>query len=192
LATQRPSVDIITGLIKANIPTRIAFAVSSMIDSKVIIDQPGAEKLLGRGDMLYIPPDQAKPTRIQGAFVSDREIHQLIEFLKKQGVAPHYTEEVTSMSVGQKGRSFISPNGEDRDPLFEDAVRLILSANNASASFLQRKLSIGYARAARILDELQQAGIIGPAAGAKPRDILIKSLDQLGNENSRPNSADSP
>ncbi|KKU29201.1 MAG: cell division FtsK/SpoIIIE [Candidatus Amesbacteria bacterium GW2011_GWA2_47_11b] len=195
LATQRPSVDIITGLIKANIPTRIAFAVSSMIDSKVIIDQPGAEKLLGRGDMLYIPPDQAKPTRIQGAFVSDKEIHQLIEFLKKQGVAPHYTEEVTSMPVGIKGRggsSFISPNGEDRDPLFEDAVRLILSANNASASFLQRKLSIGYARAARILDELQQAGIIGPADGAKPREILIRSIDQLGNENSRPNSPSNP
>ncbi len=195
LATQRPSVDIITGLIKANIPTRIAFAVSSMIDSKVIIDQPGAEKLLGRGDMLYIPPDQAKPTRIQGAFVSDREIHQLIEFLKKQGVAPHYTEEVTTMPVGSKGRggsSFISPNGEDRDQLFEDAVRLILSANNASASFLQRKLSIGYARAARILDELQQAGIIGQADGAKPREILIKSLDQLGNENSRPNYPERP
>ncbi len=195
LATQRPSVDIITGLIKANIPTRIAFAVSSMIDSKVIIDQPGAEKLLGRGDMLYIPPDQAKPTRIQGAFVSDREIHQLIEFLKKQGVAPHYTEEITTMPVGSRGRggsSFIAPNGEDRDPLFEDAVRLILSANNASASFLQRKLSIGYARAARILDELQQAGIIGGADGAKPREILIKSLDQLGNENSRPNSPERP
>jgi len=192
LSTQRPSVDIITGLIKANIPTRIAFAVSSMIDSKVIIDQPGAEKLLGRGDMLYIPPDQAKPTRIQGAFVSDREIHQLIEFLKKQGVAPHYTEEVTSMPVSQKGRSFISPNGEDRDPLFEEAIRLILQANNASASFLQRKLSIGYARAARVLDELQQAGIIGGADGAKPREILITSLDQLGNENSRPNSPSIP
>ena len=195
LATQRPSVDIITGLIKANIPTRIAFAVSSMIDSKVIIDQPGAEKLLGRGDMLYIPPDQAKPTRIQGAFVSDKEIHSLIEFLKKQGIAPHYTEEVTSMPVGIKGRagsSFISPNGEDRDPLFEDAVRLILQANNASASFLQRKLSIGYARAARILDELQQAGMIGPADGAKPREILIKNLDQIRNEDSRSSPPGSP
>ena len=195
LATQRPSVDIITGLIKANIPTRIAFAVSSMIDSKVIIDQPGAEKLLGRGDMLYIPPDQAKPTRIQGAFVSDKEIHSLIEFLKKQGIAPHYTEEVTSMPVGVKGRagsSFISPNGEDRDPLFEDAVRLILQANNASASFLQRKLSIGYARAARVLDELQQAGMIGPADGAKPREILIKNLDQIRNEDSRSGPPGSP
>ncbi len=191
LATQRPSVDIITGLIKANVPTRIAFAVSSMIDSKVIIDQPGAEKLLGKGDMLYIPPDQAKPTRIQGAFVSDKEIHGLIDFLKKQGVAPHYTEEVTSMPVGVRGRggsSFIAPNGQDRDQLFEEAVRLILSANNASASFLQRKLSVGYARAARLLDELQSAGIVGGADGAKPREILIKSFDQISHENSGTNS----
>ncbi len=184
LATQRPSVDIITGLIKANIPTRISFAVSSMIDSRVIIDTPGAEKLLGKGDMLYVPPDQAKPTRIQGAFVSDREIKNLIEFLKKQGIAPQYTEEVTNQPVGRGGgrnavASSFAPNGEPRDPIFDEAVRIILQNNNASASFLQRKLSIGYARAARILDELQQAGIIGPADGAKARDILIKSVDEL-------------
>lgn len=180
LATQRPSVDVITGLIKANVPTRVSFAVSSMIDSRVIIDGPGAEKLLGRGDMLFIPPDQAKPTRIQGAFVSDKEIKQLIDFLKKQGVQPQYTDEVTTMPVGKKGRggsTFISPNGESRDDLFEEAVRLITQFNNASASFLQRKLSVGYARAARILDELQSAGIVGPADGAKPRDILISSAD---------------
>lgn len=185
IATQRPSVDIITGLIKANIPARIAFAVSSMIDSRVIIDGPGAEKLLGRGDMLYVPPDQAKPTRIQGAFVSDKEIRQLIDFLKKQGIAPHYTEEVTSMPItsrrGSKGASFIAPNGEDRDTLFEDSLRIIVQHQNASASFLQRKLSIGYARAARILDELHQAGIIGPSDGAKPRDILITDVDAYFN-----------
>jgi len=185
IATQRPSVDIITGLIKANIPTRIAFAVSSMIDSRVIIDQPGAEKLLGKGDMLFIPPDQAKPTRIQGCFVSEKETHQLIDFLKKQGVAPHYTEEVLNQQVAIKGRgngkgsSFISPNGEDRDPLFADAFRLIAQHNQASASFLQRKLSIGYARAARILDELHNAGIIGPGEGAKPRDILVTDVDNF-------------
>ena len=177
VSTQRPSVDVITGLIKANIPSRIAFAVSSMIDSKVIIDTPGAEKLLGRGDMLYVPPDSAKPTRIQGAFVSDKEIKSLIDFLKKQGVAPQYTEEVTSMPItsrrGGKGSSFIAPNGEDRDSMFEEALRFIIQHQNASASFLQRKMSIGYARAARILDELQAAGIVGPADGAKPRDILI-------------------
>lgn len=175
LATQRPSVDVITGLIKANIPTRIAFAVSSMVDSKVILDQPGAEKLLGKGDMLYIPPDQAKPTRIQGAFISDREVKSLIDFLKKQGVEPHYTEEVTSMPVstrGNKGSSFISSNGESRDQLFEEAIRLIIQNNNASASFLQRKLSVGYARAARLLDELEEVGIVGPADGAKAREIM--------------------
>jgi DNA segregation ATPase FtsK/SpoIIIE, S-DNA-T family len=181
LATQRPSVDIITGLIKANIPTRISFVVSSMIDSKVILDQPGAEKLLGRGDMLYVPPDAAKPVRIQGAFVSDREIHQLIDFLKKQGVAPHYTEEVLTQPIssrkGGKGAAFISPNGEARDELFADALRIIVQNNNASASFLQRKLSIGYARAAKILDEMYSAGAIGAANGAKPRDILISNVD---------------
>lgn len=180
ISTQRPSVDIITGLIKANIPARISFAVSSMIDSRVIIDQPGAEKLLGRGDMLFIPPDQAKPSRIQGAFVSDREIHQLIDFLKKQGIAPHYTEEVTTMPINTsrrsgKGVGMMTPEGE-RDPLFEDAFQLIIQSDNASASYLQRKLSIGYARAARILDELEQAGIVGPVDGSKPRDILLRQL----------------
>ncbi len=183
LATQRPSVDIITGLIKANIPTRIAFAVSSMIDSKVILDTPGAEKLLGKGDMLYIPPEQAKPTRIQGAFISDKEIKNLIEFIKNQGVAPHYTEEVLTMPVnskrGGRGAAFIAPSGEDRDALFEDALRMIVQHQNASASFLQRKLSIGYARAARILDELQQAGVVGAADGAKPREILLADADSF-------------
>jgi len=183
ISTQRPSVDIITGLIKANIPSRIAFAVSSMIDSRVIIDQPGAEKLLGRGDMLYVPPDQAKPTRIQGCFVSDREIRQLIDFLKKQGITPHYTEEVTSQAVNIRSRGYSrgsSPPasaGGDRDPLFTDAFKLIAQHRQASASFLQRKLSIGYARAARILDELYQAGIIGAGEGAKPRDILITDVE---------------
>lgn len=181
LATQRPSVNVITGLIKANIPTRISFAVSSMVDSRVIIDQPGGEKLLGRGDMLYIPPDQAKPTRIQGAFVSDREIHGLIDFLKKQGITPQYTEEVIAMPATNRsgrGAAFIAPNGEERDQLFEEAVRLIIQFNNASASFLQRKLAVGYARAARILDELQESGIVGPADGAKPREILVKNPDE--------------
>ncbi len=181
IATQRPSVDIITGLIKANIPTRIAFAVSSMIDSRVIIDSPGAEKLLGRGDMLYVPPDQAKATRIQGCLITEKETRQLIDFLKKQGVTPHYTEEVINQQVNIKGKgrgsAFISPNGEDRDSLFEDSLRLIVQHNTASASFLQRKLSIGYARAARILDELYNAGIISAGEGAKPRDILVTDVD---------------
>jgi len=185
LATQRPSVDVITGLIKANIPTRISFAVSSMIDSRVIVDQPGAEKLLGKGDMLFVPPDQAKPSRIQGAFVSDKEIHNLIDYLKHQGIAPQYTEEVTSMPYMARGnrnsRPTFNPDGSlesgPRDPLFADALRVIVQNNAASASFLQRKLSIGYARAARILDELHQAGAIGPTKGANPRDILISDVE---------------
>lgn len=186
LATQRPSVDVITGLIKANIPTRVAFAVSSMIDSRVILDQPGAEKLLGRGDMLYIPPDQAKPTRIQGAFVSDKEINSLIEFIKKEGVAPHYTEEVTTMPVGRKnGRGgVIAPtsDGGSQDELFAQTVQIVVQNDKASASFLQRKLSIGYARAARLIDELEQAGVIGPGDGAKPRDVLIRNADEFLNQ----------
>lgn len=183
LATQRPSVDIITGLIKANIPTRIAFAVSSMIDSRVILDQPGAEKLLGRGDMLYVPPDQAKPTRIQGAFVSDKEIGNLIDFVRKQGIAPQYTEEVTTMAVGKKGRG--NSNSVDmgsQDELFAEAVKIVVQNDKASASLLQRKLSVGYARAARLIDELEVAGVIGHGDGAKPRDILIASAEEFLNK----------
>ncbi|MCX6725842.1 MAG: DNA translocase FtsK, partial [Candidatus Shapirobacteria bacterium] len=169
VSTQRPSVDVITGLIKANIPCRIAFNVSSQIDSRVIIDSPGAEKLLGRGDMLFIPPDQAKPSRIQGTFVSDPEIKKLIDFLKKSGVAPQYTEEVTSTAVkNQMGR--IDENDE-QDELFDDAVRVVCSIERASASLLQRKLKVGYARAARILDQMEKIGIIGPADGAKAREF---------------------
>lgn len=183
LATQRPSVDIITGLIKANIPTRIAFAVSSMIDSRVILDQPGAEKLLGRGDMLFVPPDQAKPSRIQGAFVSDKEINSLLDFIRKEGVAPHYTEEVTTMTVGRKngrgGMIVNSDTGGSQDDLFNQAVQIVVQNDKASASLLQRKLSIGYARAARLLDELEQAGVVGHGDGAKPRDILIKNADEF-------------
>lgn len=181
VSTQRPSVDVITGLIKANIPARISFAVSSMIDSRVIIDGPGAEKLLGRGDMLFIPPDQAKPTRIQGAFVSDNEIRKLLEFLKQQGIAPQYTDEVTTMPVTTgKGKRVIMGDGTnvEHDELFEEAIKVITQHDKASASLLQRRLSIGYARAARILDELEQSGVIGPGDGAKPRDVLYKSYEQ--------------
>lgn len=175
VSTQRPSVDVITGLIKANIPCRIAFAVSSQVDSRVIIDMPGAEKLLGRGDMLYIPPDQAKPTRIQGTFVSEPEIQKIISFLRKTGIAPAYTEEVTKMPVGVKAK--LGEEGE-RDELFEEAVRTICRYDRASASLLQRRLKVGYARAARILDQLERAGIVGPAEGSKPREVLIRSAEE--------------
>lgn len=176
LATQRPSVDVITGLIKANIPCRVAFNVSSMVDSRVIIDQPGAEKLLGKGDMLYVPPDASKPMRIQGVFVSDTEIRNLIGFLKNSGVEPQYTEEVTQMPIGKmKGAGGAS--GGAQDDLFEEAVRTICQYDRASASLLQRRLRIGYARAARLLDELETAGIVGPGEGSKPRDVLVKNPD---------------
>ena len=174
VATQRPSVDVITGLIKANIPCRIAFNVSSMIDSRVIIDQPGAEKLIGKGDMLYVPPDASKPMRIQGVYVSDTEIRNLIGFLKRSGITPEYTEEVTQMPLG-KIRGGLS--GEI-DELFEEAVRTICQYDRASASLLQRRLRIGYARAARLLDELEMAGIVGPGDGSKPRDVLVKNADE--------------
>ena len=178
LATQRPSVDVITGLIKANIPCRIAFNVSSMVDSRVILDTPGAEKLLGRGDMLYIPPDQAKPTRIQGAFVAENEIQKLIEYLRSSGVQPQYTEEVTTkyQATTIKGKGAI---GEDVDEFFDEAVRIVCRDDKASASLLQRKLSIGYARAARILDQLHAAGIVSAPEGSKPRDVLIKNAEEF-------------
>jgi S-DNA-T family DNA segregation ATPase FtsK/SpoIIIE len=177
LATQRPSVDVITGLIKANIPCRIAFAVASQVDSRVILDSQGAEKLLGRGDMLFLPPEQAKPIRIQGAFVSDKEISALVSFLKNQGVGPQYTEEVTTMA--KPGTVRISGVGEEVDPLFAEAVRQVVRYERASASLLQRRLSIGYARAARIIDQLEVAGVVGPGEGSKQRDVLIQNPEEF-------------
>ncbi|HPD44786.1 MAG TPA: DNA translocase FtsK, partial [Candidatus Woesebacteria bacterium] len=175
LSTQHPSVNVITGLIKANIPTRIAFAVTSMMDSRVILDLPGAEKLLGRGDMLYIPPELAKPIRVQGCFVSDKERDKLIEFVKSQQ-QPNYNNEIVSQPVtgkGTAGKNIVSVDGEERDALFDQAVKLIAESGQASSSFLQRRLNLGYARAARVIDQLEKAGIVGPSKGAKPRDILI-------------------
>ena len=177
VATQRPSVDIITGLIKANIPARVAFAVASQVDSRVILDVPGAEKLLGRGDMLFVPPDQAKPARIQGAYVSDAEINRVIEFLKKSGIAPQYTEEVTTMPTKMYGGN-LGGDG-DKDPLFAEAVRIVFQHGRASASLLQRRLSIGYARAARILDQLESSGAVGLAEGAKSREVQIKDPEEF-------------
>ncbi|HOZ81133.1 MAG TPA: DNA translocase FtsK, partial [Candidatus Woesebacteria bacterium] len=175
LATQRPSVNIITGLIKANVPTRIAFAVASMTDSRVVLDTPGAEKLLGRGDMLFVPPDLAKPVRIQGTFVADKDINRLIEFLKTQRQTDYNTE-VTSVPIASKNTlspNVVSVNGEDHDALFNDAVKFIVDTGKASATYLQRHLKVGYARAARLLDEMEQAGIVGPVNGSKPREIKI-------------------
>lgn len=182
LATQRPSVDVITGLIKANVPSRIAFNVSSMVDSRVVLDQPGAEKLLGRGDMLYIPPESSKPSRIQGTYVSDKEVSAVVKFLKDKNPPVAYTEEVISqtVSVGKKGAVGGGGGSSDgKDQFFEDAMRLVVQHDKASASLLQRRLSVGYARAARILDQLEEAGVIGPGEGSKPRDVLIKSYEEF-------------
>lgn len=186
LATQRPSVDVITGLIKANVPSRIAFNVSSMVDSRVVLDQPGAEKLLGRGDMLYIPADSSKPSRIQGTYVSEKEINALVTFLKEKNPPVAYTEEVLTQtgSVGKKNASSSGGgSGDGKDQFFEDALRLVVQHDKASASLLQRRLSVGYARAARILDQLEEEGIIGPGEGSKPRDVLMKSVEQYLSQN---------
>ena len=177
LSTQRPSVDIITGLIKANIPCRIAFAVASQVDSRVILDMQGAEKLLGRGDMLYLPPDAAKPVRIQGAFVSEKETKDLVSFLRNQGVSPQYTEEVIDMP--KPGTTQVPGVDEDLDELFKNAVEVVVQYDRASASLLQRRLSVGYARAARIIDQLESAGVVGPPDGSKPRDVLIQSTQEF-------------
>lgn len=178
VSTQRPSVDVITGLIKANIPCRIAFNVSSMVDSRVIIDQPGAEKLLGRGDMLFVPPDLAKPIRVQGVFVSDEEVNNLINYLKSTGFAPEYTEAVTQMPIARTGGG-TSIGADGRDEFFIEAVRTVRQYDRASASLLQRRLRIGYARAARLLDELEAAGIVGPGEGAKPREVLVLNAEEF-------------
>jgi len=174
VSTQRPSVDVITGLIKANISCRIAFNVSSQVDSRVILDTPGAEKLLGRGDMLFIPPDQAKPARIQGTFVSDGEIRKLIDFLKKFEAPPDYSEEVTKIPARTQASRF-EKGEEEQDELFDDAVRIVCNFERASASLLQRKLKVGYARAARILDQMERAGIVGSSEGSKAREVFSQN-----------------
>ena len=171
LATQRPSVDVITGLMKANIPARIAFSVASLIDSRTILDTPGAEKLLGRGDMLFQTAELTKPVRLQGAFISEDELQRIVDYLKGDE-APTYDESIIAKTSSGTMNMFGGPS-DGEDQLFEESKRAIIAGGRASASFLQRKLKIGYARAARILDELEAAGVIGPADGAKPREILV-------------------
>ena len=179
LATQRPSVNVLTGIIKANIPTRIAFKVASNTDSRVIIDQSGAETLIGRGDMLFVPPNDSKATRLQGVHVSDDEIVNLVNTLKSSGIEPDYKEEIVQQRIASSSGSSGS-NGElsNIDEKMADALELILQDGKASASYLQRRLSLGYSRAARIIDELEIAGIIGGANGSKPRDVLVGSFDE--------------
>ncbi|MCS7223031.1 MAG: DNA translocase FtsK [Armatimonadetes bacterium] len=174
IATQRPSVNVITGLIKANIPSRIAFAVASQTDSRVILDANGAERLIGRGDMLFHPIDAPKPIRIQGAFVSEEEVHRVAQVLINEYGEPD--EYLFDLSVDEE-REPVSERPEKRDPLFDRAVEVIQRKGYASASLLQRELEIGYPRAGKLIDQLEKAGIIGPAEGNKPRKVLIPFLD---------------
>ncbi len=174
IATQRPSVDVITGLIKANIPCRIAFAVSSSIDSRTILDGIGAEDLVGKGDMLYLPPGKNKPTRIQGIFVSTEEIERITNRIKLT-IEPDYNENITSNDTARQKLNGMpdSKAGSDEDVLYETAFQLVQETRKASASLFQRRLKVGYARAARLVDLLEENGIVGPADGAKPRKILV-------------------
>lgn len=181
VATQRPSVDVITGLMKANIPGRIAFSVASVTDSRTILDCPGADKLLGRGDMLLLTAELSKPKRIQDAFVSEEEVKNVAEYLK-EGANVEYDESIVEKPANGNGTlNMFGGTSDDQDPLFLEAKEAILEAGKASASFLQRRLKVGYARAARILDELETAGIIGPGEGAKPREILAQAEPQTMN-----------
>lgn len=179
IATQRPSVNVLTGTIKANIPTRMAFKVTSNVDSRVIIDQVGAETLVGRGDMLYVPPTDSKPRRMQGVYVADSEINNLVNFLKNSGVEPDYQEEILEQKVGvlPKAGGANGVVGEIDDKMIE-ALEVAIQEGKASASFFQRRIGVGYARGARMIDDMFAVGIIGPANGSKPRDVLIASLDE--------------
>lgn len=167
VATQRPSVDVITGLIKANIPSRIAFAVTSQVDSRTILDHPGAEKLLGRGDMLFSPIGATRPTRVQGAYISDAETERLVQFWRAQG-EPAFVE-----ALVRAGSEEVEEEAEGADALLADAARLVVRAGYASVSLLQRKMRIGYVRAARLVDQLEERGIVGPAQGSNPREVLV-------------------
>lgn len=193
LATQRPSVDVITGLIKANVPARIAFTVASQIDSRTIIDQAGAEKLLGRGDMLFLTSDMPKPKRVQAAFISDEETVKVVDFIKEQR-PPQYDDEVVSQPVQLNGKGGIVADmgggGEAEDDLWRDAVRVVIEGRKASTSLLQRRLRVGYARAARIIETMEEQGIVGAADGARPREVLVSSMDEVFGGPSGPSDAE--
>lgn len=192
ISTQRPSVEVITGLIKANIPCRIAFQTASLVDSRTILDGSGAEKLLGNGDMLFLPPDAAKPRRIQGAFVSEKEVKRITDYIRDMTEGIPHAEEAVTQSIAEALEKpskplvlgYESTGGEERsdDELFEEAKEVVARAKKASASLLQRRLKLGYARAARIMDMLEEEGIIGPQDGAKPREVYIQAESPLAEE----------
>jgi S-DNA-T family DNA segregation ATPase FtsK/SpoIIIE len=170
IATQRPSVDVLTGLIKANVPSRIAFAVSSLTDSRVILDMPGAERLLGRGDMLFLPPDAAKPQRIQGAFIEDRDVHYVVQHWHRVAPVPRYSSEWLNLEGSGGGTDELD---DEDDPLFDQALSIVRQQGTASASMLQRRLRVGYNRAARFIERMEDEGIIGPADGIRGRPVLM-------------------
>ena len=180
IATQRPSADVITGLMKANIPSRIAFAVASQIESRIILDQNGAEKLIGRGDMLYNPLGAGKPMRVQGCFISSKEVESVIDFVKTTGT-PEYSQEILDHIERQanpeaqtaSGESPASDDSDADDPLLMDAISIVVDRGEASTSLLQRKLKLGYARAARLIDVMEERGIVGSFEGAKPRSVSL-------------------
>jgi S-DNA-T family DNA segregation ATPase FtsK/SpoIIIE len=183
LATQRPSVDVITGLIKANVPARIAFTTASQVDSRTIIDQMGAEKLLGQGDMLLLTADMPKPKRVQGAFISDDETIKVTDYIRMQR-PPQYDDEIISQPVQLNGKGGVVADaggggGSSDDDMFRDAVRCVIEGRKASTSLLQRRLRIGYGRAARLIEEMEEQGIVGPADGARPREVLVSSLEEV-------------
>ena len=191
VATQRPSVDVITGLIKANIPSRIAFAVSSQVDSRTILDGAGAEKLLGQGDMLFMPVGAPKPTRIQGTFVRDEEISRVLDFIKSSATVQYDEAMIEAMEKhaiqdGKKGGGADAEEDAGSDPMFKQAVDVVIDAGQASTSLLQRRCKLGYARAARIMDEMEQKSIIGPYEGAKPRAVLISRQQWLEMQMNQP------
>lgn len=181
LATQRPSVDVITGLIKANVPARIAFTTASQVDSRTIIDQIGAEKLLGQGDMLFNTSEMPKPKRVQGAYIGEDETARVTEFLRTQR-PPQYDDEVISQPVQLGGKGGVVADygaSEADDDMWRDAVRVVLEARKASTSLLQRRLRIGYGRAARLMETMEEQGIISQADGSRPREVLVNSLDEV-------------
>jgi S-DNA-T family DNA segregation ATPase FtsK/SpoIIIE len=173
LATQRPSVDVITGLIKANVPTRVAFQVSSKIDSRTILDQMGAEALLGQGDMLYLPPGTGYPQRVHGAFVSDQEVHRVIEYLKSQGEANYIDGVLNSLDEqGDGGGELDGGANPEADPLYDQAVEIVLKTRRPSISLVQRHLRIGYNRAARLIEAMEKAGLVSSMQGNGNREVL--------------------
>jgi S-DNA-T family DNA segregation ATPase FtsK/SpoIIIE len=177
MATQRPSVDVITGLIKANVTSRIALSVASKVDSRTILDTSGAEKLLGRGDMLYLSAELSNPKRLQGAYISDLEIKKIVNSLKEKG-DPDYIEEVVERP--NQTSSYLPGENDQSDDLLPQAKEVVIQAQKASASLLQRRLRVGYARAARLLDLLEEESVIGPPMGSKPRDVLIGKEEMDG------------